>query len=306
MNKYRIQHKIKTLAQLSFSKPEWTEIEIDWYKIKNRWFNIQQWPFWNAWIIEKNIEAWHYIEALNIFRRSFNIIAQRICFISQCYFEFLDESRLIEKLNNNPEKIFILHDIRDRVPVWLYFTEKELKDFKIIEKELIDNPCFMYLQASNNTLWYHAKLSLLCSALEALAGKEEKESKEWIYTTYNKDIMKIILWDNYYNKIFGKNWLRHKIQHWDFINDFYWENYIEIIYKKILEYFNNRFSLNFDTNIISPQRHFYWNLEYVNLFLKPKSQEQKIDLKEIPKKIEENLGKQECPFINENMNSNWY
>ena len=100
--------------------------------------------------------------------------------------------------------------------------------------------------------------------------------------------------------------MRHKIQHGDFIKDFNEEDYVNLIYKKILVYFNNEYCLNLNLDVVSPQRHFYWNLEYVRLFLKPKDDTINVDLRDIPENIEDAIRKEDCPFLYENRNSDWY
>lgn len=302
MNTYRIQYKVKTLILLCFP-----EIIIDWYKITNRLFNMEDWPQGDARIVEREIDSESFIDALSIFRREFNIIIQRLSFTSQCYISFLDQSFLIQRINGNIEKVFYLSQISEHAPCWLYFMQQELDNYNKTKDLFEDSPFLMYMQEScNNALGYYAKLSLLCSGLEALAWKEEKQWEKWSYRTYNTKVMKKILGNECYGKVFWANWLRHKIQHWDFMTDFKWDNYVDLIYNKIIEYCNIVYGLKLDIDIISPQRHFYWNLESIKCFLRPKDLKYTIDLRDIDEDIIESLKKEECPFMYENISSNWY
>jgi hypothetical protein len=281
-------------------------IQIDGYNLENYWFSLEEWLYWDARIVEKVIDSENYINAINLFRKEFNLISQKLCFISQCYFDFLNQSYLVEKLSDNSERIFFLFHICENLPVGLIFDDNDFSNYKSIE--WIENACFMYLQSCNNSVWYVSKISLLCSALEALAWKVEKEDeKTWrTYTTYDRKVMKKILWGSYMDKIFWDDWLRHKVQHWDYIHKYKDENFVDLIYKKILEFFNKSYSLNLDTDIMSPQRHFFENKSFLKCFLKPSNISQKIDLRDIPEDIENRINKKESIFIYENRSSEWY
>lgn len=280
MNTYLIIHKIKTLSQLDFFDINWTKVNIDWYEINNWQYSVWLWTTWDAWIVKKEIKSDNWIWAINKFRNDFKEISYKFSLISQCYFDFLGESFIILKQNDNEERKFLLRFFNDTSPVWLVFTEEVYNSFVKLNniEELKWNQFFVYMNELNVTIWYYAKLWILCSALESLAWKIEKE-KSWVkYFTYDTKKMKSILSWKLYNKIFWTDWLRHKIQHWDSIDKFYWENYIDIIYKKILEYLNITYNLWINLDIINPQRHFYWNREYTQVFLKPRNNNIDIDL----------------------------
>lgn len=301
MNTYSIQHRVKTLAQLEFVSSDWEEtipIDIDGYSIRQQWHSLERWIYGDTWIVKKEVEWENWIDALNLFRRGFNKIAERLSFVSQCSLEFLDQSRLIEKTNDNPDKIFQVCIIDETKPVGLHIGQKDIDNYNNLKDICNDNPFFMYMNAVSSTIWYHAKLSLLCSALEALAGKKEKINEKWViyYTTYDVEEMKTILsTQDDYDKIFGPGWrwLRHKIQHGDFIDRFNWTDYVSWIYTKILEYFNkwpleSKHKLDLDLDIISPQRNLYKNTSQTTLFLKPEKTTTIIKLENILILWEEN------------------
>ncbi len=260
-------------ALISWSYNKNPEIIIDWFKITqvNQDF-YDSMKTENFWIIEKEISAENWIQARNDFKNKFFPIANKLWFISQCYFNFLWESYIIKKLSNNPRRIFYYYDVNHVDPVWLVFSKNELDCYVNLAK-FKNNPildlAFIYLQVSNNTVWWHARIMLLFAALEALAWKSEKLDKDWVeYTSYNKSEMIKILWSKNFNDLFWNGWLRHKIDHWDDISSFFlkmseeWIDYLAVIYNKIIIYINSIYNISINTNIILPQRHPFWNIEY--------------------------------------------
>lgn len=281
MNKYLIIHKIKTLSSLNFFDIDWTKVNIDWYEIENWQYSIWKWATWNSWIVKKEVENINIDWAINKFRNDFKEISYKISLISQCYFDFLWEWFLILKQNNNEKRRLLLRFFNDIPPIWLTFTKDVYNSF--IKLHNVDNlkwnQFFVYMNELNITVWYYAKLWILCSALESLSWKVEKQNNWKPYFTYDINKMKLILWWKLYDKVFWNNWLRHKIQHWDSIDKFYWDNYVDILYKKILEYLNLTYDLWINLNIVNPQRHFFWNREYTQVYLEPKSSEIEIDIR---------------------------
>lgn len=176
MNTYKIQHKIHTLSEVSIHAvsdyqipPEFT---IDGFRIFPFEYNAaNQHLSEKAWIVEKEIQANNAFESLNLFRLEFNKISPKIAFLSQCYFEYLSQSFLILRLNNNSENNFICRDVISREGVPLHFQDQELVDFNLLMSmpELRDNQSFIYLQDYYNTTSWRPKAMLLFSALEALA-----------------------------------------------------------------------------------------------------------------------------------------
>ncbi len=267
MNTYKIQHKIITLSSLDFFEIKWPEIDIEGFLVKNwssSFWNISD---WGGWLVSKEIDAENWMNAINKFRNEFQVIAQNLALVSQCYFDFLWWSYLIEKTNDNPERIFILKHINDIPPIWLVFTREYYESFKTIQStpELKGKESFFtYMQEANNSFWYFARLSLLCGALESLAWRIEKMNEEWNpYFTYDKIRMKKILGWKLLQTIFWESWLRHKIQHGESISNFYDKDYVAIIYEKILLFLNEEYDLSLDMTILYPQRHYYGNSEYL-------------------------------------------
>ncbi len=294
MRRYFIQHTASTLAEFLFVinwiYKENPEIIIDWYKItqsnQDVFDSIKEEKFW---IVEKEIFAENWIQARNIFIREFFPIANKLWVISQCYLNFLWESYIVQKLSHNPKRIFYCYDVNYVEPVWLVFWKNELDSFGILSNHTKTNStldlAFIYLQASNNTVWWYARIMLLFATLETLAWKLEKVDKDWEeYTTYNKSEMSRILWNKYFNDLFWKGWLRHKINHWDDISRFFSKmsgeqiDYLAEVYKKIIDYINTIYDVKINTSIVLPQRHPFGNKEISWGFYKPYNTDIQINL----------------------------
>lgn len=276
MNKYKIQHIAKTLAKIHiYDKEYWKiDIDLDWYKFIQWWFNIAKWAYWKTWIIEKEILALNWIDAINLFKKDLKIIVDKLSLISQCTIEYNNQSFLVYKINDNINNNFIFRKTDKISGVWLTISSLHMNDYKKLD--LFDKSIVLeYLSESSKVFSYHAKISLLCSALEGLSWK--KVSSNW-FINYNRSEMKKILWNEDFDKIFWVWWLRHSIQHWDSLEKFKNINYYDIIYSKIIKYFNNKYWLNISENVKFPQRNFDWNYSISNLLLKT-SDKEKIDLK---------------------------
>lgn len=283
MNEYFIEQKIKTLSDLAVglnnepnSKPE---MIIDGYQFLHWEFNISQGWIGDAWIVKKVIEANNCVEAAGIFRGDLDKIVQKVGFVSQCYMDFYKEPFLIYKKNENKDNIFFYKHIQEVNGVGLHFDNEELNNFHKLSNFRFPE-AFRFLQESRNTIGYIPKLMLLFSALEAMCDKKEIEKEDGSrYVTYDRDEMKKILGCILFNKIFGPDGIRHKLNHGEMVDSAFGLNYVEEIYKHIICYFNDVCKLNIDTKVVSPQRHFYDNQEYLNCWLSPIDDKFEIDLK---------------------------
>lgn len=283
MNTYKIQHKIHTLSEVSIHPDAnylvCPEFMIEWFRFTPFEFNsANQHLLEKAWIVEKEVHSNTAFEWLNLFRLELNKISPKIAFLSQCYFEYLSQSFLILRLNDNPENKFICRDVTPTEGVPLHFQDQELTDYNLLMSipELRDNQSFIYLQDYYNSTSWRPKAMLLFSALEALAGRIEKMDDEWnSYFTYDKSRMIQILWKELYNTVFWRDWLRHKLNHWEDISRYFqemvqvWKDYGSEIYLKIIQYFNRNYWLSISEEVVNPWRHFFGNMQYLLLFMKP-------------------------------------
>jgi len=287
MNQYLIQQKIKTIAYLCIIKEtENQPIIIDRIKFKQWDFNSRDGCKGDTWIAESVESAENYRDAFNNFNKKLSQIVPKLAFISQCYMDFTQESFVIFKKNDNSDKVVFIHRVSDRGSTGLVFSEKEKKDFDKIEKNS-KNEFFWYINDCYNTTGYTAKLLLMFASLECLAGKEIKIDGDGMeYGVYDKKNMKKILGDSLFNKFYGKGGLRHSLTHGRYIcASFSGKNYVEIIHKLILEYFNKEYRTKLNTNVVNPQRHPFSNASYyVNTFIKPKN-DCSVNIKNILKNI---------------------
>lgn len=301
MNKYLVEQKIKTLSKLSIglnnNQRKFPEMIIDGYVFIQWDFNFYKGWLGYAWLVKKEIEAKSCTEATNIFGQELDKIVQKVGFVSQCYMDFYREPFLFYKINNNNNKIFFYKHIQEIKGVGLPFGDKELNDYKKIKKFKF-SATFRFLQECRNTIGYMPKLMLLFSALEAMCDKKEIEKEDGsVYTTYDKDKMKKILDHSLYDEVFGENGIRHKLNHGVMINSVFSKNYVDEIYKSILCYFNQKQKTNVNKDVISPQRHFYDNQEYLKCWLRPKD-DFEINLKNCINNFDrENKSISGCKFV---------
>lgn len=271
MNEYFLQQRIKTKASLDlFENGSPSPMVVDGITFTNWDFSIQDGPRGDSWIAEGKESAIDFHTAASSFRKKLSTIIPKIAFVSQCYMEYSQQSFLIQRINDNPRNIFWILYASEREGTGLGFMEEEKKDFDRIT--LQNKEFFWYMNDCYNTIGYTAKLLLLFSALECLAGKEIKTDDEGNqYSTYNKDVMKEILGNREYGFCFGTDGLRHKLSHGDYIASFpAEENHVEKIHKSILEYFNRKYLATLNLDVVHPQRHFFGNGSYIRTFLEPK------------------------------------
>jgi len=285
MNQYDIQQKIRTLAKIEedFSNLSnvKAEISIDNLTFKQWDCTVQKGSTGDAWIVQTIIEAKNSAEAYSIFSKKLNESLPRICFVSQCFLDFVRESLLIFKKNNNSNKSFIFIRFDDTKGCGLSFGKPEEQAVNKLKNYQYPQ-VFKFLQESINTTNYYARLALIFATLEAMSGETEKMSCNCSnakkYKTYDKDKMKEILSDDkLFNDLFGPEGLRHKLLHGSLIDFELGEDYFSKIYKAIVQHFNNLYSLNITEEAVNVPRDFKSKSRLL-LFLRTSGE---INLKEI-------------------------
>jgi len=272
MNQYSIQQKIKTISDLCLLDDNGVPVPmiIDDVEFRQWDFNLADGCKGDAWIAEGKESAENYRDAVFNFRKKLSKIVPKVAFISQCYMDYGQESFLVSKINNNPDKTAFIHHTHNRGAPGLMFMEEEKDNFQKLSLE--NNEFFWYMNDCYNTIGYTAKLLLMFASLESLAGKEVKtdeDGKE--YETYSKENMKAILGSELFNEIYGQGGLRHKLTHGEYIDSsFSGKNYVEVLHNLILEYFNKNFDTKLHTGIVHPQRHPFGNGYLMNAFIRPK------------------------------------
>lgn len=274
MNEYSIFHKIKTLATI------WEPFEYKDFYFRQWDFTITNGPKGDAWIVNKIITANNLLDAINNFCKDLFNIIERCCFVSQCYFSMLPESWMVIKQNNNEENVFFLRFSREIEGVSLHFDKEEIESLIKLDNFSKD-PVFIYLAESTRARSFYSRLAMLIITLESIAGEKQPNvtDKDYIKNEILKD-------NNVYNEIFKYgDGIRNKIFHGKEVKIL--DNYIDKIYKKIVEYFNTKYLTNISLEVIDPQRTFEENYEELKGYFKPRGKTVTIDFKEVIEKFNE-------------------
>lgn len=271
MNTYLIEHKIRTLSNLSVGLDDSGRQEpmmiIDDYIFEQWDFNFGDGWIGDAWVVSKSVTATTFLEAIKKFRNNLDLIIQKVGFVSQCYMDFYGESFLILKENDNDEKIFLYRHFIEVDGIGLHFGMDELGSYEQLKSfEFVG--VFRFLQESRNVVGFIPKLVLLFSALEAMCDRIEcVNDRGETYFKYNTDTMKEILGNNLFDILFGTGGIRHKLDHGEFV--VFSDNLVEKIYTKIVEYFNKKCDTDISLDVTHPQRNFYGNKGYIDFWLQP-------------------------------------
>lgn len=274
MNKYLIEHKIKTLTEL------WDHA-LDKQDFEFRGFNFRQWDFTfadgalgDAWIARKEVEANDFLEAINNFRKELFDIVRRVSFVSQCFATADVEPFFALRLNDNPEQKFFLSYFKESGHVPLHFEENEKESLKKLES--FHHPvAFEYIAQSTRSATYTTKLAMLIIALESIAGEISpgKTNMQYIKNEILKD-------EVLHKEIFEYgNGIRNKIFHGkDVVGG---KDYAQIIYSKIVAYFNEKYGAKINTEVVGPQRVPFGNYLGYRAWLRPSTDFSDWDLKRI-------------------------
>lgn len=287
MNRYYIEHKIKTLAEC------WEPFEYKEFHFKHWNFTIQDGCKGEAWVVSKEVEAADVIDAVNSFRKDLRPIVARIGYVSQCYTTMEWQPWIVEKLNDNNEKNFLCLYSKEDNPVGLHFDSKEIESLKKLEA--FDDKIFAYLNESNLSGTNLTNTAMLIVALEGLAGEKNIEDacphcgeKVGKRKSLDKDKAKAIVQDqSLYESIFGygvgiRNLLFHgKVS--DPVSLIPHKNVNELLLRKINKYFNTEVGTRIDPleEVVHPQRHFFGNFSSSYRWLSLKDKNDEVSLRDI-------------------------
>jgi uncharacterized protein YutE (UPF0331/DUF86 family) len=291
MNTYIIEQKISTLAEYDLARNnrkqasfclediEFSDCEI---------FSFTAGCIGYSWIANTKVEAENFKQAHKYFIRKLSKIIPRISLVLQTYIEYLSEPLLIYK---NESSIAFFRYIRNNSFFEVKFKENDLKALEIlIREEKVSDEFFYYWKDFLNATGYSAKLLLIFSAIEALAKQLVRQSKQKGKKKTKGDFEKEILGDELYKECFEKtNGLRNKLAHGDYFQLDYFQlydfknDYVETIYKKVINYFNKKIfkEILIKENVDDPLKRFWFNKEKAKFFIKIKNKNQKFSLKEV-------------------------
>ena len=141
---------------------------------------------------------------------------------------------------------------------------------RLLEDASIPEEFYYYWNDVVNAVGYTPKLLLMCAAIECLTktghGKKDWEKVVQVLGAELKEELYGIKGDS-------STGLRHRLAHGDYFGaDHSGKNYVEVIHKKVMAYFNDHVLKErlLELNIVSPQRHFVGGLEGGSWFLKAK------------------------------------
>src|SRR3989344_2963966 len=255
MKKYRIEHKILTLAHCAVMDKEKkpASCEIEGIEFSHWDFNFRDgWKDSDAWIATTEIEAENFIDAINAFRARLNKLIPRVSLICQSYIEFTREPFIVHDVSRDIAFFEYSQDVKSG---GLMFMEKERDALvELLKHDEISEPFYYYWNDAVNASGYSAKLLLMFSAMEAMARKRNKSVFKKPVDLYTK-----ILGKDLAIEIFAdEDGLRNRLVHGEYFSgDDSGKNYLDTVHKKVVAYFNKEVFTNpfIEENVVSPQRH---------------------------------------------------
>lgn len=262
MNIYLIEHKVKTLTELWDAVDSQKDFEFRDFKFRQWNFTISDGALGNAWIARKEVQASSAVEALNIFRKELFDIVRRVSFVSQCFSTADLEPYFILRLNDNSTKSFFFSFSQETNHVPLHFGDEEKESLKKLES-FDRSTALEYISQSTRSTTYTTRLAMLIIALESIAGETSPgvTNKEYIKREILND-------DSLYDELFQRETgVRNKIFHGKEVE--YGKDYSQIIYEKIVDYFNKKYQTKVSKEVIHPQRTPFGNYTGYTTWLKP-------------------------------------
>ncbi len=274
MNKYLIQYKIATVAEL-----------IHPFNARGYSFKSYADSWWNcdAWIVSKVIEANTAVEARVSFHKDLIPQIEQFSVISQCAFRIIANSYFIYKETNNPEKTIYVYYVRDVGHTGLHFDNDEIDQLPKFDK-ITNKEGLMYIAEAANASTFYTRLGMLLAGAEGLAG--EVITKRQVKT--NQIELRKILGISLYNRLYGYGkGLRHKLFHGNIKTHQLFDGLTEAVYNKLRAYLKSEYDIQLEENVVHPQRNFNGNYEFAATWKKLRD-EKYLDLRLIEKVFDEN------------------
>ena len=253
MNSYRIEWLIETVSKNAIlEKGKSVPFVLENVRFEHWNYSVSEAWVGNRWIASSIVEADNLIGAINILYHKLGKIIPRLSLVGQCYVDFVNQPYSVHKEGADLAYFFNTYEGTDS---GLMFRENELDALKQLLKKKIPAEFFLYWNDIVNTIGYSSKLSLMCAAIEALVKKKDG-NKNWkkLERILGKKVKKV-LWGEPSNT---SGALRNRLIHGEyFSSDDFDKNYVEVIHKKIICYFNNRVLRKklINPNVKNPQRH---------------------------------------------------
>lgn len=290
--KYEIQQRIETLSRnaVAIMDPahpaSFQSLDIRF----SHWeFNVSDGWKQNFWLANSSIEASNIDEAYKQFSAKLAKIVPRIALISQCYVQYISEPFLIHRADS---EIAFVKYVSETKGVGLMFREEHLNGLNVLLNNTdVPEEFYYYWNDAVNTVGYSAKLLLMFSAIEALvkirSGKN-KGKKDW-------GKLELILGPELRADLWGAKGttemaLRNRLVHGEYFRlDDSGKDYLALVHKKIISYFNNYLfrKKTINEDVIRPQRHFWGNKEQGYFYIRSKGMRQ-LTLKEFLAEVQAN------------------
>lgn len=282
---YHVQHKIRVLlsnnANIGSASPDeahtFTADELTF-----RPWNRNPREYWRAgeWLVGAELKADNLSEALKKYAQIMSRVIPRIAFVGQAY------------INDRMGPIFIKREDKDfgwlksiipEEPVSLDFMDEEKEALGLLlANEDVPDKFYYYWNDAVNTAGHTGKLLLMFGAIDSFATRGQRKKKR------NE-----ILGEELANEIYADDTgLRNRLTHGEYIGDSGGKNYVELVHKKVLEYFNKSVIGKdiLELNIVSPQRHFDENYVGGQFYVEKRNVAQPLDLHSLVEDIENNEG----------------
>lgn len=227
----------------------------------------------DAWLAELELDAEDGSRALWDFKKRLFRIMPVVSLVGQAYTQYLVQPYLIAR----EDGVAYLYYPFDVGPVPLMFQEDEKRALDLLlASERIPEQFYLYWSDAVNALGYSSKLLIMFAALEAITrGANGNKDIALQETILSKDLS-----DRIYTPRTG---LRHRLSHGEYFSEDDTENYVELIHKRIISYFNDVI-LNeklLEENVVGPQRHFFNNDNLLRIFIKQEDNEWPLELKKV-------------------------
>lgn len=273
MYTYHIQHKIRVLLgnNANISSPSTGEehsftVEgitfASWERDPHeRWRS-------GAWLATANIKAKGLGEAMQKYSTTMSRVVPRIAFVGQAYINDRHGPILVKR----SDKDFAwVRSVVSREATSLDFMDEELQALEMLLKDTSAPDTFYYYwNDAVNTVGYTGKLMLMLGAIDSFAVRGQRRA------TRVK-----ILGDELADELYADGTgLRNRLIHGEYLNDADGKNYVELIHKKVLGYFNKDIVGEdlLELDIVQPQRHFDGNYEGARLFIRQANEDYPLDI----------------------------
>lgn len=236
--RYRLQHRIHTLAELCDETTHATDFvfTVEGITFSQPQRSIEM-PSDQFWLAVGHIEADGYDSAWTEFRKRLVRIVPRVAVACQCYIEFLGQPVLITR---DDLDIGFIHWIKRYDSGGLRFMEPEQKAVELLlEDKTVPDEFFYYWNDALNSSGYAAKLLLMLAGVEMLSKVPNKRGHR------NRDPKKLemVLGPKLKKELWGvgnaNNALRSRLVHGEYFNQKDGNtNHVESLQHRLTAYLN--------------------------------------------------------------------